>query len=163
MSEQTEYRLSPDWMDDLFIERKFARVKGYEWVELPQRKTAKSAGYDIAAAEEVVCQPHEITVINTGLKVYMPTFEFLALYVRSSVGIKKGLMMANSVGIIDADYVDNPDNEGHICVALYNTMPTPITIKKGERIAQGVFQPFYIEDNDYADGERIGGIGSTNE
>lgn len=150
-------------IDALFDEeRRFERIKGFECVELPTRKTEQSAGYDIASAEDIICEPHEITIINTGLKAYVPEGEYLGLYVRSSVGIKKGLMMANGVGIIDSDYVDNPENEGHIRVALYNAMSTPICIKKGERIAQGIFSMYFIANNDNASGKRMGGIGSTN-
>ena len=142
--------------------RRFDRVIGYEHVDLPERKTKYSAGYDIAAATTVMCQPHEITIIPTGLKAYMNDDEFLAVYVRSSVGIKKGLMMANSVGVIDADYADNIANDGHIHVALYNTFSTPITIPKGECVAQGVFTKFGVTCDDDAYGERVGGFGSTN-
>lgn len=142
--------------------RKFAFITGYEdTVCLPERKTVFSAGYDFSAAEETVCPPGKITVIKTGVKAYMPSDEYLALYVRSSIAIKKGLFMANSVGIIDADYVDNADNEGHIMVALYNSTDRSVTIANGERIAQGIFTKYRLTDSDDVSSIRSGGIGST--
>ena len=91
----------------------------------------------------------------------MPPDEYLALYVRSSTAIKKGLFLANSVGIIDADYVDNSDNEGHIMIALYNSTDCSVSIAYGERIAQGIFTKYSVTENDEVSGIRIGGMGST--
>ena len=75
--------------------------------------------------------------------------------------MKKGMVLANSVGVIDSDYFENPDNDGHIMFAFYNFYPFDITINKGEKIGQGVFQKFMIADDDEADGDRLGGYGST--
>ena len=72
-------------------------------------------------------------------------------------------MLANSTGIIDCDYYNNPDNEGHIMIAYYNTKDVPYTIKKGERIAQGIFMKYLTTDDDDASGIRMGGIGSTGQ
>ena len=76
---------------------------------LPVRKTAGSAGYDLAAAETVVLQPHAVTVVPTGLKAYMEKDEYLSIFIRSSLAFKKGLMLANSTGIVDSDYYNNQD------------------------------------------------------
>ncbi len=142
--------------------RRFAFITGYEnTVLLPERKTAFSAGYDFSAVEETVCLPGKVTIIKTGVKAYMPSDEYLALYVRSSTAIKKGLFMANSVGIIDADYVDNADNEGHIMIALYNSTDHSVTVASGERIAQGIFTKYQLTDSDNVSSTRCGGIGST--
>ena len=80
-----------------------------------------------------------------------------------SLAIKKGLTLANNVGIIDADYYNNPSNEGHIMVALANWTNRPVVIAKGERIAQGIFEKYLVADADETlSSERVGGIGSTN-
>ncbi len=144
-------------------------VSGFEWIaayrhaglSLPVRKTAGSAGYDLAAAEMVVLKPHAVTVVPTGLKAFMQQDEYLSIFIRSSLAFKKGLMLANSTGIVDSDYYDNPDNEGHIMIAYYNTNDAPYTIEKGERIGQGIFMKYLTVTGDAAVAVRTGGIGST--
>lgn len=143
-------------------ERRFAPVTGYEGkVRLPVRKTALSAGYDLEAAEAVTLQPGQVVLVPTGLKAYMEPGDVLLLAIRSSMAVKRGLMLANAVGVIDADYVDNPDNEGHILVALVNPGREPVAIARGERIAQAIFTHYLTVADDRAGGERTGGIGST--
>ena len=143
-------------------------AKGFEDknINLPERKTKYSAGYDIEAAEDCVVPAFKPgmnpTLIKTGIKAYMQDDEMLCLYNRSSNPKKKGLVMANSVGIIDKDYYGNPDNDGHIMFAFYNFKDTDTEIKKGECIGQGIFQKYLIADEDNAEGERQGGFGSTN-
>ena len=147
--------------------RGFEVAKGFEekGINLPIRKTKYSAGYDIEAAEDVVIpsfkKGNAPTLIKTGLKAYMQDDEVLMLYNRSSNPKKKGLIMANSVGVIDKDYYENPDNDGHFMFAFYNIKDEDITIKKGEAIGQAIFEKFLVADNDAASGERIGGFGST--
>lgn len=145
--------------------RRFAVVTAYEHLNLalPVRKTAASAGYDLAAAQSVTVPVGKVVLVPTGLKAYMEPDEFLAIYVRSSLAVKRGLMLANGVGVVDADYVDNPDNEGHIMVALYNGSGQEQVIQAGERVAQAIFQPFRTVDGDAAAGARTGGFGSTGE
>lgn len=82
---------------------------------------------------------------------------------RSSNPSKKGLILANSIGIIDSDYYENPDNDGHIMYAFYNFSEKDTIIKKGDAIGQAIFQTFSISDNDKAEGKRVGGFGSTNK
>ena len=178
-------------------------------IPLPQRGTAHSAGYDISIihpdvyalitekeidisdAWELVKKkngpvfylPPEKTnyVFPTGIKAKIPydKNEFLALYIRSSVGIKQGITLSNQTGIIDADYYNNPDNEGHIMVALniperlipdkepslfakeYNMARYLVFEGPTMRICQGIFLPYEITDDDTASAERTGGIGST--
>lgn len=103
------------------------------------------------------------TLVSTGLKCYMEDDEFLGVYSRSSGSYKYLLSIANGVGIIDADYVDNPNNEGEIFVQLINLSPFAIEIKKGDKIGQGIFHKYgYVEDDANKDKEtRIGGFGST--
>ncbi len=149
--------------------RGFEVAKGFEEsnINLPVRKTKYSAGYDIEAAEDTVIPSFKKgdapTLIKTGLKAYMADDEVLMLYNRSSNPKKKGLILANSVGVIDKDYYGNPDNDGHIMFAFYNIKEEDVTIKKGEAIGQGVFQKYLVTDDDIASGERTGGFGSTDK
>ena len=149
--------------------RGFEIAKGFEDknIHLPIRKTKYSAGYDIEAAEDVVIPSFKKgtnpTLIKTGLKAYMQDDEMLLLYNRSSNPKKKGLILANSVGVVDKDYYGNSDNDGHIMFAFYNIKEEDIEIKKGEVIGQGIFQKYLVTDNDNAEGERMGGFGSTNK
>lgn len=130
-------------------------------INLPQRKTRASAGYDLEAGETVVLAPGRVTLVPTGLKAYMNQDEVLQLFIRSSLAVKSNLTLANSTAIIDADYVDNPDNEGHLLLPLLNRGQEPVTIEKGQRIAQGIFFKYLCTDDDNAEGERQGGFGST--
>lgn len=128
---------------------------------LPKRETAHAAGYDLSVAKEVSIAPGEIVLVPTGVKAYMQDGEVLYLYDRSSNPRKKGLVLINSVGVIDGDYYNNPANEGHIFAQMKNITDQTITLSAGERIVQGVFMPFLIADGDQAGGERTGGFGST--
>lgn len=149
--------------------RGFEIAKGFENsnINMPVRKTKYSAGYDIEAAEDCIVPAFvpgsAPTLIKTGLKAYMPDDEYLMLCNRSSNPKKKGLVLANSVGIVDSDYYGNPDNDGHIMFAFYNIKAEDVEIKKGECIGQAIFQKFYTVDNDVAEGERQGGFGSTSK
>lgn len=159
-------------------------------VELPKRSTMQSAGYDFGAAEtvevptiwqqvgdlagaheiadmiaeadiEVVIEKVKPTMIPTGIKAYMQPGEFLAMPERSSLFKKTNLKLSNGIGIIDADYYNNPENEGHIFIGVYNLGAAPFTVEKGMKLTQGIFMPYLLADEDNAGGERLGGIGST--
>lgn len=156
------------------MSRKFEYVKritstGYETKQpdfnLPKRKTKKSAGYDFECIETITIPPYipgsKPTLVPTGVKCKMQDDEFLMLVNRSSNPKKKSLVIPNSMGIIDADYYNNPDNDGEMMFAFYNLSNEPITIEKGYCMGQGIFQKYYITDDDNAEGERIGGFGST--
>lgn len=149
--------------------RGFEIVKGYENknINIPVRKTSLSAGYDIESAEDIVIPSFRMgtkpTLIKTGLKCYMENDEYLMLVNRSSNPVKRGLVLANSVGIIDADYYNNPDNDGHLMYAFYNYSKEDITIKKGDIIGQAIFMKYLLVDNDSSNGERKGGFGSTDK
>ena len=130
-------------------------------IALPARSTAHAAGYDSIAAETISLNPGEIKLIPTGIKAYMQAGEVLYLYDRSSNPRKKGLVLINSVGVIDGDYYGNSDNEGHIFAQMKNITDQVVEVAKGERIVQGVFAPFLLADADSAEGTRIGGFGST--
>jgi len=149
--------------------RGFEVAKGFEsaGINMPVRKTKYSAGYDIEAAEDVVIpsfkKGDKPILVKTGLKAYMQDDEVLFLYNRSSNPKKKGLILSNSVGVVDKDYYGNTDNDGHIMFAFYNIKEEDIEIKKGETIGQAVFQKYLVTDDDCADGVRTGGFGSTNK
>ena len=148
--------------------RGFEVVKSYEDknIHLPVRKTMHSAGYDVEAAEDVVIHPFKLgchpTLIPTGLKAYCLEDEYYMLVNRSS-GPKKGLVMCNSIGIIDSDYYGNIDNDGHFYFQYYNVLDHDITIHKGDVIGQVIFQKYLLCDNDNASGVRTGGFGSTDK
>lgn len=143
--------------------RKFevvSRCKNME-VKLPKRKTKKSAGYDFFAIEDIELYPNKLYVLPTGVKAAMEDDEVLYLHIRSSAAFKRGIRMINSVAVIDSDFYNNETNEGEISLGLLSYNDDVVRIKKGECVAQGVFHKFLITDDDDADGERIGGIGST--
>ena len=154
--------------------RKFERISekeflkdvsngNYEDILLPKRSTKNSAGYDFYSLYDITIKPNEIVKIPTGIKVCMNENEFLGIFIRSSLGFKYNIRMCNQVGIIDADYYNNKDNEGHIFVCLQNHGDKDFVIKKGDRFVQGIFMPFLITDDDNTTSRRIGGIGSTNK
>ena len=150
-------------------ERGFEIAKGWEdkGINLPKRKTKYSAGYDFEAAEDTIIPSFKKgmkpTLVATGIKSYMLGDEVLILANRSSNPGKKGLILANSIGVIDKDYYGNPDNDGHIMFAFFNVKDEDIEIKKGDCIGQGMFQKYLLTDNDDADGDRTGGFGSTSK
>ena len=140
---------------------KFEPITKYPDAVLPVRATKGSAGYDFAAVETITIKPHSIELIPTGIKAQIDDGYYLQLAVRSSTPRKKGLILANGIGIIDADYYNNPDNEGHIMFQVYNITDKEVIVDKGEKIGQGVFIKYVITNDDYANGVRAGGFGST--
>ncbi len=150
------------------------RTRGFEEVSnkfkkidtettLPTRGSKYSAGYDFYSKESVIIEPGKQHVFWTDVKSYMLDGEVLQMHVRSSIGIKKGLVLSNSTGIIDSDYYSNASTDGNVGLALRNLSDSPQTIEFGERIAQGIFVPFMLADDIESDSERSGGIGSTNK
>ena len=134
----------------------------YDDIVIPKRNTMYSAGYDFYIPYDLTIKSGEIVKIPTGIKVMLNSDEFLGIYIRSSLGFKYNLRMCNQVGIIDSDYYDNIDNEGHIFVKLKNEGDSDIVLKKNDRFVQGIIQKFYVVDNeDNLMNTRIGGIGST--
>lgn len=171
------------------IVKKYADAR----LNLPKRATKHAAGYDFEAAEDFVLtsiwklpfikvlsylwQHKTLTeadyteankilkplLVPTGVKAYMGENEYLMIANRSSNPLKRGMILPNGVGIIDADYVDNEKNEGELFIQMTNWSLRDITIKKGERIGQGIFMPFLLTDNDAEDikKDREGGFGSS--
>lgn len=117
--------------------------------------------YSLDEIKKVVKENNLRTMVPTGLKVKLNSDTYLALHPRSGTGSNCLLKLANDTGIIDADYYNNEDNEGHIFVALINLSPYDIQIKKGDKIAQGIFNRYFITEDDDAAGTRKGGFGST--
>ena len=136
--------------------------KLYEEYSLPVRKTKNSCGYDFLTIEEFTIQPGEIKKIPTGYKAKFLEDEMLMLVVRSSMGFKYNIRMCNQVGIIESDYYNNIDNEGHMFIALQNEGTKEFTCKKNEAYAQGIFTKF-LTCGDIITEERKGGFGSTNK
>ena len=167
----------------------FELIKEYEGqIELlPTRATAYSAGYDFYVAKDTLipsihslprdtgmgspltleeisnftksakCRP---TLVPTGIKAFIPDNMYLQISVRSSCPLKSWLILANGVGIIDSDYYNNPDNEGHIFFQIINLFPQDIILQKGEKIGQGIFLP-YETTGEVIAARRTGGFGST--
>jgi dUTP pyrophosphatase len=130
-------------------------------IELPKYHTSESAGFDIASSVDITVNPGEVVKIPTGLVIAAPKGHFLLIAARSSLPSKKGLAMANGIGVVDPDYA-GPNDEVHIIV--HNFTSKSVEVKKGERLAQGVFlrteQAQWEEVNQLRDVDR-GGIGST--
>lgn len=150
-------------------ERGFEIIKGWENqnINLPIRKTALSAGYDTEAAEDTIIPPFKPgikpTLVKTGIKGYCKKNEWIMVANRSSNPGKKHLILANGIGIVDADYYGNEENDGHIMFAYFNMSDEEVIIKKGEIIGQLVFMNYLTTDNDKASGKRKGGFGSTSK
>ena len=136
--------------------------KLYEEYKLPERKTENSAGYDFLAIEDFELAPGEIKKIPTGCKVKMQPDEVLFNFVRSSMGFKYNIRLTNQVGIIDSDYYNNPDNEGHMFISLQNEGDKIFKCHKGEGYVQGIFVK-YLTCGEDVKTKRIGGTGSTNQ
>ena len=132
-------------------------------IKLPTRGSKDSAGYDFYSNENINIFPNQQYIFWTDIKSYMLSDEVLQIFVRSSTGIKKWLVLGNSTGIIDSDYYKNPKNDGNIAICLRNESDSVQHIEKGEAIAQGIFLKYYLADDIESENERNGGIGSTNK
>lgn len=169
--------------------RGFEAIESFGEVNLPKRATKAAAGYDFEAIEDVVVpsiwkqgiatalkaafkkeeallddallKEVKPILVPTGVKAYMGDEEFLQLCNRSSNPLKRFLLLGNGVGVIDSDYYNNDNNEGHIMFQFINFGLKDVTIKKGERVGQGIFLPFLKADGDTSDTERTGGFGSS--
>lgn len=135
----------------------------YDNIQLPRRATKGSAGHDFFTPCDLVITPHSTAFIKTGIKCQIDEGFVLEVYPRSSLGFKYRVSLSNTVGIIDSDYYNNEKNEGHIMIKLYNPNSNPITIKRGEAFAQGIFKQFFVADEEEITTERVGGMGSTNK
>lgn len=151
-----------------------AKIRGFEVInnehrmnpganiQLPQRADVGSAGYDFVTPIAFTLAPGEKTVVWTDTKAYMQEGEVLQLFVRSSVGIKRNIVLANGTGIIDRSYYSNDENDGNIGICLINNGLQSQHFESGERIAQGIFTPYLVADADNPiHDERTGGFGSS--
>lgn len=123
--------------------------------QLPTRSSAGSAGYDLHIYEDVTFYPGEYKLLSTEISVDMPDDIHMQLHARSSLYSKRGFEIPNAPGIIDSDYAEA------IFIPLVNRNNIPMTLKKGDRVAQGIFVPYVLAAEDNATGERLGGIGSS--
>lgn len=135
-----------------------------EDIKLPQRSTKWSAGYDFFAPFNISLMPNQSIAVPTGIRAFMKPDEVLKIYPRSGLGFKYFTRLANTVGIVDADYI-NSDNEGHIFIKIRNEGDKLLNINKGEAFAQGIFEKYLLVDGDSFDNgdNRNGGFGSTTE
>ena len=131
-------------------------------IQFPQRSTTRSAGYDLISPVDVQIPPHSQVMIPSGLKVNMEADDVMFIIIRSSLGIKKGLSIPNQVGVIDSDYYNNPDNEGHFWICLRNNNDVSYDVHVGDRISQAIFVKYSTtaDDQPLSD-SRNGGFGST--
>lgn len=131
-------------------------------IKLPKRSTKESAGYDIFSPVDILLKPNEEIKVPTGLKVHMQKGEVLLIFPRSGLGFKYYTRLANTIGVIDSDYI-NSDNEGHMWVKLRNEGDKDLFINQGDAFCQAIFMPFLLADGDnFEQGEdRNGGFGST--
>jgi dUTP pyrophosphatase len=130
-------------------------------IPLPTYGTDESAGFDLAAADDVVIAPQQIALVRTGLVIEVPSGHFLAILARSSTPLKRGLMVANGVGVIDPDY-SGPTDE--VLIQLLNISQAPVTVRRGDRLAQGIILPaprVTWEEVDEIRGASRGGHGAT--
>ena len=169
---------------------RFEKVSTYPDAILPTRATAGSAGYDFYCVKDTIIPTiaklqrglyevasndsqernivdiikstgYKPTLIPTGIKAQIDPGYYLQLAIRSSTPLKRWIILANGIGVIDTDYYNNPDNEGHIMIQVINLSPMDQIVHKGEKIAQGIFLPYVITDDDNTSGTRTGGFGST--
>ena len=154
------------WNRKKIVFEKVKRCKREKSVLLPRRQTPGSAAYDFYTIDKITIPPyktnyHTPTLIKTGIKAKMPQDTVLIISNRSS-SIKRGIVLANGIGIIDSDYYGNEDNDGEIMFAFLNISSSPVEILKGERIGQGFFTKILFAQNDLiANKIRKGGFGST--
>ncbi len=132
----------------------------YDKIKLPVRKTEKSAAYDFILYKKIEIKPNQILKIATGVKAYMQNDEVLLLAVRSSTGFRYNIRLCNQIGIIDADYYNNEENEGHIWLAIQNEGDKTVVFEEGQALVQGLFIN-YLKSDDEIKVNRKGGLGST--
>lgn len=134
----------------------------YAGVVIPKRATASSAGYDFVLPYDLELVSGASAIIKTGIKAYMESDEFLMIVIRSSLGFKYNLRLKNQMGIIDSDYYDNAENEGHIMIAIKNEGNSNVLLQRGSKVAQGIFMKYLVASGEKENNlKRIGGIGST--
>lgn len=140
------------------------KIIPYEDIRLPERSTKHSAGYDFYSLADATLTPGNTLMLPTGIKVKLDPDKWLMIVPRSGIGFNSGVMLMNTVGVIDADYYNNSRNEGHIWIKLKcpeDSVSSAIRINKGDSVCQGIILPYCVTDDDNSSGERSGGFGST--
>ena len=136
--------------------------EGGPYRRLPERSTKSAAGYDFFNPVDVTIPAHSLMLVKTGIKSKFPSDVALKLYSRSSNPKKKGVFLANGVGVVDADYYGNPDNDGEIGFMFYNFTDNETTFNAGDKLGQGIFETYHtVTNEDEITAERVGGFGST--
>ena len=107
-------------------------------VPLPTYGTGESAGFDLAASHDLAIAPGQVALVRTGLVIEVPSGHCLAIFARSSTPLKRGLMVANGVGIVDPDY-SGPNDE--VMIQLLNFTDAEVQVRRGDRLAQGIILP----------------------
>jgi dUTP pyrophosphatase len=107
-------------------------------VPLPGYGTDEAAGFDLAAAHDLTIAPGQVALVRTGLVIEVPTGYFLAIFARSSTPLKRGLLVANGVGVIDPDY-SGPNDE--VMIQVLNFTGAGVRVARGDRLAQGIVLP----------------------
>lgn len=134
----------------------------YQEYSLPKRATKKSAGYDGESVIDFVLAPGETKKVPLGIKACMNYDEVLLLLIRSSQGFRSKVRMCNQVGVIDSDYYNNIENEGHIWICLHNFGDTDYVVHRGDKICQMIFMNYLTVDHEEEiTQERVNGFGST--
>jgi dUTP pyrophosphatase len=130
-------------------------------VSLPSYETAGAAGFDLAAGVDMTIAPGEVALVPTGLVIEVPPGHLLGVFARSSTPLKRGLMVANGVGVVDSDYCGPADE---IRIEVLNFTPRPVSVRRGDRLAQGVIMPIvraeWQEEREMTRPTR-GGFGAT--
>lgn len=147
---------------DVFTDEKGRKHNFPTEIKLPTRADSRSAGYDFYIPKDVTINPGQSVLVFTDVKAYMLEDEVLEIYIRSSLAVKQGIILANSVGVIDASYYSNESNDGNIGIALVNTSGKTVELSAGDRIAQGIFKKYLtVDDGETLNEVRTGGIGSS--
>lgn len=151
-----------DWLNQFPNTVEWKLESMYENIKLPKRSTTGSAGYDFYTPRDIELREFNSVVIPTGIRCNIDNGWLLAAFPRSGHGFKYGVHLANTVGIIDADYY-GAKNEGHIHIKLVNDsrLAKDINFKDGDAFCQGILLPFGITVDDEVEAKRVGGFGST--
>jgi len=130
-------------------------------VSLPRYESEQAAAFDLAASEDATIEPGQVALVPTGLVIEVPAGMFLAIFARSSTPLKRGLMVANGVGVVDPDYCGPADE---VRIALLNFTAQPVQVSAGDRLAQGILLPaarVVWEETAMGKTDSRGGVGST--
>lgn len=149
-----------EWIAPDVLESPEFWVSAYQGLDLPKRATKHSAGYDFHTPFAFTLKPGKTIIIPTGVRCIMPEDRVLLIAPRSGLGFRFRIGLANTLAVIDADFV-NSETLGHIMLKLVNDGDKPVYFRQNDRICQGIIVRYDVTDDDDADGERTGGLGST--